>query len=70
MTREVEGELRSQLYETTLGRVIFNDPIPQDLGFVDRSDPENAFKLEVEFLVNKRCSARLSTSASRCTARQ
>ena len=54
MTREVEGELRSQLYETTLGRVIFNDPIPQDLGFVDRSDPENAFKLEVEFLVNKK----------------
>ena len=54
MTREIEGEMRSQLYETTLGRVIFNDPIPQDLGFVDRSDPENAFKLEVEFLVNKK----------------
>ncbi len=54
MTKEIEGETRSQLYETTLGRVIFNDPIPQDLGFVDRSDPENAFKLEVEFLVNKK----------------
>ena len=54
MTREIDGEERTQLYETTLGRVIFNDPIPQDLGFVDRSDPENAFKLEVEFLVNKK----------------
>lgn len=35
--RGSRAELRSQLYETTLGRVIFNDPIPQDLGFVDRS---------------------------------
>ena len=54
MTKEVNGEKVTKLLETTLGRVIFNNPIPQDLGFVDRTDPENAFKLEVDFLVNKK----------------
>ena len=53
MTKEVNGEQVTKLVETTLGKVIFNNPIPQDLGFVDRTDPENAFKLEVDFLVNK-----------------
>ena len=54
MTKEIDGEVRSKIIETTLGKVIFNAPIPQDLGFVDRSDPENAFRLEVEGLVNKK----------------
>ena len=54
MTKEINGEQVTRLVPTTLGRVIFNNPIPQDLGFVDRTDPENAFKLEVEFLVNKK----------------
>ena len=54
MTKEIDGEIRSQLLDTTLGKIIFNNPIPQDLGFVDRSDPANAFKLEVDFLVNKK----------------
>ena len=54
MTKEINGEQVSQLVETTLGKIIFNNPIPQDLGFVDRSDPANAFKLEVDFLVNKK----------------
>ncbi len=54
MTKEVNGEMVTKLVETTLGRIIFNNPIPQDLGFVDRTNPENAFKLEVEFLVNKK----------------
>ncbi len=54
MTKEIDGEKRSKLIETTLGRVIFNDPIPQDLGIVDRSDPENMFALEVDYLVNKK----------------
>ncbi|MBQ8767757.1 MAG: DNA-directed RNA polymerase subunit beta' [Clostridia bacterium] len=53
MTKEVNGEPVTKLVETTLGRVIFNNPIPQDLGFVDRTDPANAFKLEVDFLVKK-----------------
>ncbi|MEG1551614.1 MAG: DNA-directed RNA polymerase subunit beta', partial [Oscillospiraceae bacterium] len=54
MTKQVCGESVTKLLETTLGKVIFNNPIPQDLGFVDRSDPANAFKLEVDFLVNKK----------------
>ena len=53
MTKEVQGEMVTKLVETTLGRVIFNNPIPQDLGFVDRTDPANAFDLEVDFLVKK-----------------
>ncbi len=53
-TKMIEGEMYSQIIETTMGRIIFNDPIPQDLGYVDRSKPENMFKLEVEFLVGKK----------------
>ncbi len=40
--------------ETTVGRLIFNDPIPQNLGFVDRTVKENQLKLEVDFLVGKK----------------
>ncbi len=54
MTRELDGVEVSKLIETTLGRVIFNDPIPQDLGIVDRSKPENMFALEVDYLVKKK----------------
>jgi DNA-directed RNA polymerase subunit beta' len=53
LQKRMAGQVCYKLVETTLGRVIFNEPIPQDLGFVDRSDPENAFALEVGFLVNK-----------------
>ena len=54
MTKELDGVEVSKLVETTLGRVIFNDPIPQDLGIVDRSNPENMFALEVDYLVKKK----------------
>ncbi len=54
MTKEINGEKVTKLVDTTLGKIIFNNPIPQDLGFIDRSDPENAFRLEVEFLVTKK----------------
>ena len=54
MTKEINGEMVTKLVETTLGRIIFNNPVPQDLGFVDRSKPENAFDLEVDFLVTKK----------------
>ncbi len=54
MTKEINGEQVTKLVPTTLGKIIFNNPIPQDLGFVDRTDPENAFKLEVDFLVTKK----------------
>ena len=54
MTKEVDGVTYTELLDTTLGKVIFNNPIPQDLGFVDRSDPANMFKLEINELVNKK----------------
>ena len=54
VAREVNGETLHRTIETTVGRIIYNEPIPQDLGFVDRNDPENDFKLEVDFLVNKK----------------
>ena len=54
MTREINGVEESGIIETTVGKIIFNNPIPQDLGFVDRSIPENKFKLEIDFLVGKK----------------
>ena len=53
-TLEIDGEKVSKIIDTTVGRIIFNQPIPQDLGFVDRSIPENRFKLEIEFLAGKK----------------
>ena len=53
MEREWNGEKRRKIMETSLGRVIFNNAIPQDLGYVDRSVGENIFKLEVDKLVAK-----------------
>ena len=49
----IDGVKYSDLVDTTIGKIIFNNPIPQNLGFVDRSKPENRFKLEVDFLVGK-----------------
>ena len=52
--RREDGTLASGIIESSLGRFIFNEIIPQDLGFVDRSDPENELKLEVDFHVGKK----------------
>ena len=51
---EFNGTTVTGLVETTMGRMIFNRPIPQDLGYVDRSTPEEALKFEVDFLVGKK----------------
>ena len=53
-SKEKDGKTVSRLVKTTIGRVIFNRPIPQDLGFVDRTNPENEFELEVSFVVKKK----------------
>ena len=53
-TIEVGDDTISRIIDTTVGRIIFNRPVPQDLGFVDRTDPANLFKLEIEFLVGKK----------------
>ena len=49
-----QGQPISRIIDTTVGRLIFNTPIPQDLGYVDRSNPDNLLKLEVEFQVGKK----------------
>ena len=51
---EINGEMVRGLVDTTVGRIIFNRPIPQDLGYVDRSNPENLLKFEIDFLVGKK----------------
>ncbi len=48
------GEPVTGTVESTLGRFLFNEILPQDLGFVDRSNPENLLKLEVDFHVGKK----------------
>ena len=48
------GKTISGLVETTMGRMIFNRPIPQDLGYVKRSTPEDALRFEIDFLVGKK----------------
>ena len=52
--KEVDGEMRYSVINATVGRLIYNEPIPQDLGFVDRSQPGREFDLEVDFLVDKK----------------
>ena len=49
-----QGQPISRIIDTTVGRLIFNTPIPQDLGYVDRSNPDNLLKLEIEFQVGKK----------------
>lgn len=44
----------AKMVETTVGRIIFNEVIPQDLGFVDRSNPENELLYEIDFLCGKK----------------
>ena len=52
--KEVNGKMEYRLINATVGRLIYNEPIPQDLGFVDRTVPGHEFDLEVDFLVGKK----------------
>ena len=58
-----DGTVRSKTIETTVGRLIYNQGIPQDLGFVDRTDPEKEFDLEIDFPVIKK---NLGTIVAKC----
>jgi len=49
-----DGTEKHKKIETTVGRIIYNKGIPQDLGFVDRTNPENEFEPEINFVVNKK----------------
>jgi len=59
----IDGVKKSKIVDATVGRLIFNEPIPQDLGFVDRTDPEKQFDLEVAFNTGKK---KLSDIIDRC----
>ena len=54
VTKEYEGKKSSAIIDATLGRLIYNQAIPQNLGFVDRTKPGNEFRLEVDFIVKKK----------------
>ena len=54
VTKIIDGVEKHKTIDSTVGRIIFNEPIPQDLGFVDRSDPEHAFDYEVSCKVDKK----------------
>ena len=49
-----DGTEVTGIIDTTLGRLLFNEIIPQDLGYVDRTNPDNILKLEIDFHVGKK----------------
>ena len=52
--KQINGKMEYRIIDATVGRIIYNEPIPQDLGFVDRSVPGHEFDLEISFLVGKK----------------
>lgn len=54
ITREIGGIEQHKTIKTTVGRIIFNEPLPQDLGIVDRDDPEKVFEYEVNYRTGKK----------------
>lgn len=62
-TLEIDGELKSKKIETTVGRIIYNEGIPQDLGFKDRSTVDGLFEYEIDCPVDKK---KLGELINRC----
>jgi DNA-directed RNA polymerase subunit beta' len=54
ITKTFDGEDITRLVDTTAGRIIFNNPIPQDLGYVDRTNEDERFGFEIDRLVTKK----------------
>ena len=65
-TAEIDGVTQEKMVLTTVGRLIFNEGIPQDLGFVDRTDPEKAFEPEINFVCGKK---QLAKIVDKCIAK-
>ncbi len=53
-TLEINGVKESRMVETTVGCIIFNEAIPQNLGYVDRTKDEDKFRFEIDFLCDKK----------------
>ena len=53
-TLEINGETKTRIVNATLGRLIFNGPIPQDLGFIERKTEDDLFELEIQKVVKKK----------------
>lgn len=66
VTKTVDGVAKNKLVQTTVGRIIYNEPIPQDLGFVDRKDPEHMFDYEINYQVGKK---QLGAIIERCISK-
>ncbi|MDR2502379.1 MAG: DNA-directed RNA polymerase subunit beta', partial [Oscillospiraceae bacterium] len=64
--RVIDGKTQTRLTDATVGRIIFNEQIPQDLGFVDRTDPEHMFDYEISFRTRKK---ELEQIIKRCITR-
>ena len=70
-TMEFDGVAESRMVKTTVGRIIFNEAIPQNLGYVDRTDDETKFNYEVDFLVDKKAIGKIINKCiNRCGATQ
>lgn len=54
ITREIDGKKQTRMVESTVGRFLFNEIIPQDLGFVERNTDEDEFALEIDRTVDKK----------------
>ena len=61
--KEYNGEMLSGIITTTVGRILFNEAIPQDLGFTERKTKQDQLKYEIDFLVGKK---QLSQIVERC----
>ncbi len=63
VSREIDGVTHTGIINATLGRLIFNKPIPQDLGYVDRTDPSKLLDLEIDMTCGKK---QLGDIVNRC----
>ena len=63
VSREIDGEIVTGVVYSSFGRFIFNEIVPQDLGYVDRTNPDNKLVLECDFIVGKK---KLQDLIARC----
>lgn len=63
LTKEINGMVYKKIVDTTVGKIIFNEAVPQDLGFVERETDEQKLDLEIDFRVGKK---QLSQIVDKC----